>query len=410
MMILLCVFSSYTTISLLTASLLQTLLLPADTARARTSSRISPELFGVVDMVPDKRPAALIEGSDETSRAWAEVKAVILDRLVDVQDGLAENFCWVSHEEILDDRNLVSEGGLVAVVQKQSAWRVNFYRMQQFKTWVQVKQLDLGSNRNFADETDVWVVRLTDVTEESKDVLPKLDGAPASRARSDRVARQQNWAARMRQAHFLRSLSQLHVGQGALIPALVALAQRFTFRLEQETSVFRLQNHWRWALVRFRFGQDAPSHSVEGDGLPVLKGFSRRFSADAPWTVSDNSGRALFTMEPHQNGTEYRLLSRTDSTTLYTIRLNRRSEQDLVSDGRWRWECDVDVFHGAGADMLYHGRTSQSLDGSLPFYSGHRPEALGTRVAEFDPETRMFMTYDSVDSALLLVASALAFS
>eukprot|EP00928_Gymnodinium_smaydae_P068840 TRINITY_DN5211_c0_g2_i1.p1 TRINITY_DN5211_c0_g2~~TRINITY_DN5211_c0_g2_i1.p1 ORF type:complete len:421 (+),score=32.36 TRINITY_DN5211_c0_g2_i1:32-1264(+) len=410
MVTLSCLFSSCTTVSFLTALLLQTLLLPAGTARVRTSSRISPDVFGVVDMLPDKRPSALSERRNETSQAWAEVQTVILSRLADVRDGLAENFCWVSHEEILDDRNLICEGGLVAVVQKQSSWRVNFYQMQKFRSWVQVKPLDLGFNRNFADETDVWVVRLTDETEGSKAVLPNLAGATAPRSRPNRFAPQRERAARMRRPDFLRSLSTANVGQDVLIPALVpGESEVFSFRLDQETSLFRVQNQWRWNLVSVRFSQGAPSQSFP-EGLPVLKGYSRRFTADAPWTVRDNSDRVRFTIESRQNGTEYHLLQPTNFTTLFTIRINRQSEQYFASDGRWRWKSDIDVLHGAGGDTLYHGRTAQGLDRSLPFYRGHRQQVFRRRVAEFHPAVNIFHTHTAVDSALLLVASALAFS
>eukprot|EP00928_Gymnodinium_smaydae_P083324 TRINITY_DN6655_c0_g1_i1.p1 TRINITY_DN6655_c0_g1~~TRINITY_DN6655_c0_g1_i1.p1 ORF type:complete len:422 (+),score=33.41 TRINITY_DN6655_c0_g1_i1:73-1338(+) len=385
------------------------------------SAQLTEEDFGVLDLIPDKRPA----GSSshwEASETWQEVRAGILDRLGDVRSGSAENFCWVSHEEVLDEQGVIVKGGLVAVVQKQVSFRINFYRMQEFRNWVRVKKLDIGSNKKFEDETDVWVVRLIDETEESKRVLPKLDKTSSRRGSIGNTIAPEllERAERVRSIDFVSDFPTPRAGEETLIPSLVTqgreqLAFKFFDASSEYRNIFRRKNSWRWDLMRAHFGGGIRNTSFAGglrgeQGRTVFKAESDRFSFEPVWVVSDAQDRALFTLRPYAHGTEYKLFCSSSSDALFTIRMHFNA--GMLSTPLER----VYVLKGDGADddVLYFGQNVGPSRPVLMFYNGPRSgsgrqvDRLPVAMAPYSYSVESMNIYASADTALLLVASALA--
>eukprot|EP00928_Gymnodinium_smaydae_P001605 TRINITY_DN10582_c0_g2_i1.p1 TRINITY_DN10582_c0_g2~~TRINITY_DN10582_c0_g2_i1.p1 ORF type:complete len:447 (-),score=32.61 TRINITY_DN10582_c0_g2_i1:284-1528(-) len=383
---------------------------------ARASpTNYSPNYFGVSDMIPDRHPSPE-EGAEEIDlEAWTEIRAVILDRLGKVKDGLVENFCWVSHETILDNENHIVEGGLVVVVQKLAAFRVNFYRMQEFRSWVRIKQLDIGSNERFADEPDVWVVRLTDESQASKEPLPSLNGdspmsirTEYSTVTSERLER----AEFMMGDHFATCFPIPEAGHAQLIPSLVPQAgESFTFEMQTVFSLF--SEIWQWVLreASLGFGMD---DIVFSSSKTILGARRPRWSRGRDWTISDASCELLFDDElfhikPYRDEREHRLTSLSSSQTLFTIRDGSVSHSDLLPHGR---RIKTNIFKGDEDVVLYTGvreQTPHGLRHLIYFYHGNAtedPERIAATLT-FDVDGRMILhVFESTDASLLLVASA----
>eukprot|EP00928_Gymnodinium_smaydae_P079022 TRINITY_DN6304_c0_g1_i2.p1 TRINITY_DN6304_c0_g1~~TRINITY_DN6304_c0_g1_i2.p1 ORF type:complete len:412 (+),score=32.64 TRINITY_DN6304_c0_g1_i2:60-1295(+) len=399
------------------ACLMPILGMRVDSARVISQVGITPEEFGVDEMIPDRHPEVAIEGTDDTSRSWDEVQAAILDRLGKVRDGVEENFCLISHDVILRNQRIF-EGGIVAVVQKktkesQVSWRINFHQMQEFRTWVKLKPLDVGSNMAFADEPDVWVVRLTDKTEQSKVPLPNLDGTSEERGETsvspDRLARFARFAT-VRNAQFLRGFPVPTVDQEKLIPSLVPQgSETFYFAMDTATSTFRVENMWRWSMIRARFGDGIAPVTFAG-GRSVIEARASRFTVGQAWAIRDGSDRTLFTIDSQLFWQEHTLLSFPDQEVLYTIRVVWGPGDTMETYSEVK---TVLILKGDTEHIVYYGQMEYNNEHRdlLVFYD--RVPAAGARsrkAGDFVIQSKVFRAYASADVALLLVASGLVSS
>eukprot|EP00928_Gymnodinium_smaydae_P079023 TRINITY_DN6304_c0_g2_i1.p1 TRINITY_DN6304_c0_g2~~TRINITY_DN6304_c0_g2_i1.p1 ORF type:complete len:408 (+),score=28.96 TRINITY_DN6304_c0_g2_i1:69-1292(+) len=398
------------------AFLIPTLGMRAGSTRGLSQVGLTPEEFGVDEMIPDRHPELAIEGKSNLSRAWDEVRAAILDRLGKVRDGVEENFCLISHDVILRNQRIF-EGGIVAVVQKktkesQVSWRINFHQMQAFRTWVKLKPLDVGSNMAFADEPDVWVVRLTDRTQQSKVPLPNLDGTPPSTSLErhftfspDRLARY----AIVSNPQFLRSFPLPTAGQAKLIPSLVPQdSEQFTFALGGEIAMFRMENMWRWDMINARFGEGIAPVTARRS---FIEARAFRFSTGLDWTVRDGSRRMIFRIDSRSSGQEHTLFSFPDQEVLFKIRIIQESEHTNEPYSNVK---NLSIFKGNTENMVYFGQRESNNDARgdcLAFYdSVQAADARVRKAAELVMHSSVFHAYASADVALLLAASGLAFS
>eukprot|EP00928_Gymnodinium_smaydae_P030121 TRINITY_DN22473_c0_g5_i1.p1 TRINITY_DN22473_c0_g5~~TRINITY_DN22473_c0_g5_i1.p1 ORF type:complete len:372 (-),score=20.46 TRINITY_DN22473_c0_g5_i1:154-1269(-) len=370
-------------------------------------------------MIAEKRPA-------DDSETWDILQAAIRARLGEVQKGTADNFCWISHEEVLDDNGTIVKGGLVVVAQKLKPFRINFYRMQQFRDWVAVRPLDIASNKYFADEKDVWVVRLIDKTASSRVPLPNLDISSAANGRQPadpRVAPSLEQRARaevLNGSDFWEGFPVPRVGDECLIPNMVPRTDElFVFKFFWDHLFARMRHTWRWDLRSVRLGGVVPLNvsfrDAESmyDGRMFLQGTRPRFSMVSEWSVYDASNRVLFRIKSLEHRTSYMLVPPSGSGSLFTVHIDRS-----VRFGR------PSMFHivvrsGADNRTVYVGRTVIRRNRAhILYFNGdgsetnfqHVAEALsgdGTFGTYRDLQT--FYAYASADAALLLVASTLAF-
>eukprot|EP00928_Gymnodinium_smaydae_P033476 TRINITY_DN23974_c0_g1_i1.p1 TRINITY_DN23974_c0_g1~~TRINITY_DN23974_c0_g1_i1.p1 ORF type:complete len:457 (-),score=43.10 TRINITY_DN23974_c0_g1_i1:152-1324(-) len=387
-------------------------------------------------MIPDRYPSIEDDEADIDLEAWAEAQATILERLNEVKNGSVENFCWVSHEEILDEEGHIVEGGLVAVVQKKATFRINFYRMQDFRTWVNVKPLDIGSNQRFADENDVWVVRLTDASETSRVPLPSLDSESSDSSRDGTTSEDSAEVnARAERLEVLQSedfTSRLPIPQpmlGQLIPGLVPQRDEiFSFGLTRSSSIFK--KAWQWHLFEAYLGAFPVTFEQGGPaGRTVLKAYGNRWLRNPIWTVTDASDNALFTYQvvrESQTLKVYKLSALLTSETLFTIHV--QSEQDenatnlsrsLLPEGANRASLHVSISKGDSDTILYSGQTTASInEGGLAnfvaFFRGNGT-TINDLIAGVPDEdegrgnlSEKVLHVDAFgDSALFLVASTL---
>eukprot|EP00928_Gymnodinium_smaydae_P011832 TRINITY_DN14329_c0_g2_i1.p1 TRINITY_DN14329_c0_g2~~TRINITY_DN14329_c0_g2_i1.p1 ORF type:complete len:454 (-),score=52.95 TRINITY_DN14329_c0_g2_i1:252-1553(-) len=404
------------------AVLLQ-LALPSESSRVLSVSRLSskkriaPDRFGIRDMIADRRPEE--EAVPET---FENISAVILERLGDVEKGAEENLCMISHEEILDEKGAIFEGGLVAVVQRHASYRVNFYRMQKFRDWVRIKPLDIGSNQKFADERDVWVVRLLDGSAMSDLPLPDLDGVPRRRARGrgtqvtpEREARRDA----LERREFLTDFPIPAAGQEQLIPSMVPHQHEiFTFRFSHEVDPSRAHNTWEWDLTRIHLGANMEDLTFGGDfldeedGRTFLRAHCNRCTGDIEWIVTDANNRTLFRIESYQRGEVYKLFSLAGSAPLFTIVIDDDAALGANERGLY-----ITVLSGDGQRILYTSQRERTIarNDAIFFYRGslfERYRPVGVVPFRDTLEGRRTLTsfsaHNSADSALLLVASAVA--
>eukprot|EP00928_Gymnodinium_smaydae_P001604 TRINITY_DN10582_c0_g1_i1.p1 TRINITY_DN10582_c0_g1~~TRINITY_DN10582_c0_g1_i1.p1 ORF type:complete len:422 (-),score=45.48 TRINITY_DN10582_c0_g1_i1:110-1375(-) len=378
------------------------------------STTNAPEYFGISDMIPDRHPINEKDSEKMDLDAWAGVRTAILDRLGEVEEGLAENFCWVTHETILDGEGYVAEGGLVAVVQKRTVVRINFYRMQDFRTWVSIKKLDIGSNERFADEEDVWVVRLTDESQASKEPLPNLDGEVPQpiEVSPERLER----AIFMRSDDFARAFPIPQAGQEQLIPSLVP-EEGEAFLFELNTSSSTLHKKWRWTFGRANVG--AGIEEIVFDDKTILEARRPRWPRRREWIVSDASysdlsiPHRLFTVQSTRDGTLHNVMtlpsSESPAEKLFVIRVE-------VSPGSRRvWtdrQVTIKIFNKDEDTVLFTGETAETPPGMnffMFFSSGSDTEDDDRIVGAFaitEDDRMLLQVTELADAALLLVATA----
>eukprot|EP00928_Gymnodinium_smaydae_P018033 TRINITY_DN16870_c0_g1_i2.p1 TRINITY_DN16870_c0_g1~~TRINITY_DN16870_c0_g1_i2.p1 ORF type:complete len:423 (+),score=35.03 TRINITY_DN16870_c0_g1_i2:57-1271(+) len=388
--------------------LLEELTLLAGSSRVHVAraavAQPSPELFGVIDMLPDRLPTNEQGVEEMYTEAWAEIRAAILNRLSEVKSGLVENFCWVSHEEILDNEGHIAEGGLVVVVQKLAAFRINFYRMEEFRSWVRVKPLDIGSNKKFADERDVWVVRLTDGSQASKAALPSLGGpsSQGTRPRSDvDTLEHRVRVGHIRNVGFARSVLIPRVGQELLIRDLAPLAdESFTFELYREPSMF--STTWRWD---FREANIGSRDIILNANRTVLSARRHMWPRRRRWTMSDASSTDLFHVESSPDGKEHRLMTLWGHESLFVIHVEPIS-MDNVTEGEE--VGTTKIFKGDGETLLYTGVTDDTF-GFMFFYRGNETGNLdrmvGAKFPGVDDRLTLYVA-NGADAALLLTTAA----
>eukprot|EP00928_Gymnodinium_smaydae_P051012 TRINITY_DN34550_c0_g1_i1.p1 TRINITY_DN34550_c0_g1~~TRINITY_DN34550_c0_g1_i1.p1 ORF type:complete len:418 (-),score=56.07 TRINITY_DN34550_c0_g1_i1:75-1328(-) len=403
-------------------SLLQEIALRATCRRVQLSSaslsKRAPDLFGVSSMIPDRHPIAEQADQEMDSEAWAEVEAAILERLEKIKSGSEENICWVSHEEILNGEGRIVEGGVAAVVEKQNDFRINFYQLEKFRAWLRVKELDIGTNKNFADEKDVWIVRLTDESHESEEplTLSSVVGVATHSAqdegnvfRPDRAER----SAFLRSSSFARFLPVPQAGQEQLIPSLVTQEHEvFTFGFRTVSSMFHRK--WQWDIFEAHMGQgteDIPfAGGPRGDyGRVVLRGRCSRLPVISDWIVSDASDTDLFSVQSSPDGSMHRLMSISSSEILFTVRVQPDNDPSWGAA-----ELVVKVFKGDEDTVLYTARTDRLPSQFLIFFRGD--DMTTNQIAgvvpygEYDQRnaSRKVLHADEFsDSALLLVVTAL---
>eukprot|EP00928_Gymnodinium_smaydae_P018037 TRINITY_DN16870_c0_g4_i1.p1 TRINITY_DN16870_c0_g4~~TRINITY_DN16870_c0_g4_i1.p1 ORF type:complete len:422 (+),score=44.56 TRINITY_DN16870_c0_g4_i1:73-1266(+) len=367
----------------------------------------TPELYGVSNMVPDRHPRD--EGSD--SDAWTDVRAAILHRLGAVKAGREENFCWVSHEPVLNDQGHIVEGGLVVVAQKLATFRVNFYRMKEFRRWVHVKPLDIGSNKRFSDEDDVWVVRLTDGSEESRVPLPDL-GIEASRnmrvvPSPERLAR----AEVVRSPNFARNLPVARTDQDTLIPSLVPQADE-TFAFELHTSQSTWMRRYRWDFFEVHLGLGIDDIAFNLSNATVLTARSSRLPRRRRWTIRDASDNPLFIVHTSADFTEHRLTTVFSGETLYVIRVAERTEPRETGLLQGARPLNINIFKGDGNQLVYSGETDDSPPSFICYFSGlHREIDRLVAVVPIGADgQRAMYVQQFTDAALLLIATAILFT
>eukprot|EP00928_Gymnodinium_smaydae_P058044 TRINITY_DN41257_c0_g1_i1.p1 TRINITY_DN41257_c0_g1~~TRINITY_DN41257_c0_g1_i1.p1 ORF type:complete len:417 (+),score=20.78 TRINITY_DN41257_c0_g1_i1:60-1310(+) len=375
------------------------------------------ELFGVSDIIPDRRPITDQGFEDVDSDAWAEVRVAILNRLGEVKRGSVDNFCWVSHDVILDDSGHIIAGGLVAVVQKLTTFRISFYRMQEFRNWVTIKDLDIGSNKRFADEQDVWVVRLTDKSDSSKEPLPDLNGDYPQGL--DTVTPELSRADFFRSNFFWQNFQIPRAGQGQLIPSLVPRAgELFTFGLRTESSIF--YKRWRWVLsgVRLNFGTDDIHINCT---KPVLDAFRVRVRRRQKWTVRDashytlNMAQELFLVESSRDGKVHRLMTLSSSETLFVIRIESAIES-VTHANVLQSEAPITmkVLSADEGTVLYTGVKNETPPEFVPFFmffyrnteTEDAERLAGSFSVGYNGRMNLHVA-QFTDAALLLVATAL---
>eukprot|EP00928_Gymnodinium_smaydae_P018038 TRINITY_DN16870_c1_g1_i1.p1 TRINITY_DN16870_c1_g1~~TRINITY_DN16870_c1_g1_i1.p1 ORF type:complete len:408 (-),score=25.31 TRINITY_DN16870_c1_g1_i1:63-1112(-) len=346
-------------------------------------------------MIPDRYPRNQHDGEGMDFDTWTTIRAAILERLNDVKNGLAENFCWVSHEEILSDEGRIVEGGLAVVVEKLTAFRINFYRMQEFRTWVNTKQLDIGSNKRFSEEQDIWVVRLTDESHASRTPLPRLDGerpqnrrAAVTPARFERLLYLINFG-------FVRDMRVPQVGQEYLINSLATQANEtfaFRFRVKQTTFTRR----WRWEFL------DMPQAVSDTTVLNARSRFFRR----RKWTVSTPSSTDLFVVRSSRDRLEHKLVTLASAQTLFVIRVETTSRPGFLPG---QFACGLSIFRGEDDTVLYSGEVYDSPPKFIVFFRGSERELdslVGITPVHPDGNASMYVSEFS-DTALLLVAAGL---
>eukprot|EP00928_Gymnodinium_smaydae_P021672 TRINITY_DN18482_c0_g1_i1.p1 TRINITY_DN18482_c0_g1~~TRINITY_DN18482_c0_g1_i1.p1 ORF type:complete len:406 (+),score=39.42 TRINITY_DN18482_c0_g1_i1:67-1284(+) len=392
--------------------LLRYLPLRVDTARVvalvkDTSPDVSLDLFGVTGIVPDMSPS--YRDADEEVEAWKEVKSEILQRLVAVKSGSVENFCWVSHEEVLDGSGLIVKGGLVVVVQKQATFRVNFYRMQEFRNWVRRKPLDIGSNMLFADEPDVWVVRLTDDSRGSHQPLQELAGGLPSPAE---IQLQRSMrASTVLSPSFLTNFPLPSTRESTLVPALIPQgSEMFSFKLASGGRFVRSRHKWSWYLSDVYFGNGLPSFSYtqnDETGLLALQADRAHFSLDAPWIVSDANARLLFFINRCDSGLTHEVIDDTNHT-LFTIRTDRERRHLF-----WSRSVSMSISLRDSYTLLYKGVKEHRFHGvSMLIYRGSDTLLMDpvAKIKYYGVSSRIktIHVYASADTVLLLAASALS--
>eukprot|EP00928_Gymnodinium_smaydae_P018035 TRINITY_DN16870_c0_g2_i1.p1 TRINITY_DN16870_c0_g2~~TRINITY_DN16870_c0_g2_i1.p1 ORF type:complete len:296 (+),score=20.83 TRINITY_DN16870_c0_g2_i1:46-888(+) len=280
--------------------------------------------------------------------------------------------------------------------------------MEEFRSWVRVKQLDIGSNKRFADERDVWVVRLTDGSQASKTPLPRLGGPSfqGPRARFPEVTPDHlERAERIGRPDFLSSLSIPQAGQEQLIPSLSPQAnEAFTFEMQMESSV--MSKKWRWKLNE--------AHGIVGNidlnfTRLVLSARRPRWPRRRKWTVSDASFNNLFIVQSSRDGKVHRVMTLSRSDCLYVIRVESTPRENLVEG---QGEFTIRILKGDDDTVVYTGLSDEAL-GLMFFYRGNETdivESIGAAAFMGDGSPTDLYVSNFTDAALLLVAIGVTFA
>eukprot|EP00928_Gymnodinium_smaydae_P084337 TRINITY_DN67611_c0_g1_i1.p1 TRINITY_DN67611_c0_g1~~TRINITY_DN67611_c0_g1_i1.p1 ORF type:complete len:399 (+),score=38.06 TRINITY_DN67611_c0_g1_i1:37-1233(+) len=373
-------------------------------ARRTHPSKTTAELtdnFGIEEMIVEKRSSSI----PEAKATEEDVKSQVLNALAAVKLDPDRIQCPFTLEAILKDGKMVS-GGLVAVVEEQQAlaehpekpFRVHFSTLSEFRRWVQMKPVDIHTNKLFADEPLAWVLRLTDSTEESKEALPNLT--------EFRVVGRRN--------PFRTFIRSYDVRENPLMPGLVPQqGDTYTFKFyRQACFACTLRNLWKWNFVRNQNLRFDRAYDAARDGAePVMVALGKSVGFNREWRVYSPGLRALFWLKAHMIGYRYTILSVEDRRTLFTISV----PAGFGSFGTKA--ASVVIRQGDDGDVVYNGASLARRGNHLRFnfYHGATQETVAGKFM-FEPywQIRSFTEFhqtleisEGVDTALLLVAAAI---
>eukprot|EP00928_Gymnodinium_smaydae_P058680 TRINITY_DN41866_c0_g1_i1.p1 TRINITY_DN41866_c0_g1~~TRINITY_DN41866_c0_g1_i1.p1 ORF type:complete len:393 (+),score=35.05 TRINITY_DN41866_c0_g1_i1:118-1296(+) len=236
---------------------------------SKSSQEWTLQQFGVLRTVVDKLPENPLEAEAEKHHVEVAVLRTLNELRLDPSLASDRDYsCYISMDDLLDDDMQVVRGGLVVVLQKLSnkgpRFRINFYKTETLRKWLQRNPLDLPVNKFFRDELDVWVIRLIDAGGLNLP-LPNLHHPSLFRRRNRDLedALQTN----------IVSLTSLLAVRTEARLAIPQTDETYIFSLERNASVFRNKFAWRCSpllapgLRSFHeenFGESRPFLQSEG--------------------------------------------------------------------------------------------------------------------------------------------------
>eukprot|EP00928_Gymnodinium_smaydae_P006151 TRINITY_DN12145_c0_g1_i1.p1 TRINITY_DN12145_c0_g1~~TRINITY_DN12145_c0_g1_i1.p1 ORF type:complete len:282 (+),score=22.83 TRINITY_DN12145_c0_g1_i1:143-988(+) len=227
-----------------------------------------------------------------------------------------------------------------------TSFRINFYETETLRTWLEVRSLDIPVNRFFADEKDVWVLRLLKAGMQSLP-LPNLQerviatGTPMAADNAQVVVDGGE-----------ESLTYMMHDRERILQAVPHENEIFKFSLDTNGNRLLNTNEWRCRFRVAHFGNGPRRLLAFEDTRRFLQATGRRFNGQ--WMVSDASNSNVFSMVRESGFGEHRYRIRPENGGRALFTLGLTAYQFRYYGDIWKGTSNEPIINILQVNESYH--------------------------------------------------------